>query len=524
MTSSKGMNRRRFLTVTASGAGATAASGLVGPAPAMANAPERAWDREVDVVIIGYGGAGAAAAIAARDAGARVLIIEKSESGGGSTRYSGGFFVSPREVEGAVDYLMYCARAADGHHYDIDRESLTVWAEEAQHNADWIGELGGDPFVTLRGWYDVPGAEEYQTWQPRPDSTGIGLWQVLDDAVKERGIEVIFDAAGSDLVTREVRHDDGTTGAEVLGIVAGQGAESIAIRAAKAVILTTGGFDYDETMKQSYMRSYPIYSTGHPDVTGDGIKLAAKAGAALWRLTGTSANVCHKFDGVEVAYPSALQLNAAARSMIMVDRNARRFINEALPYDTVSKSLDHFDAPSQSFPRNPCWLVFDDTTRLAGSVGLPVPIGAPIYDWSADNSEEIAKGWILEASSVAELAEQMEVDAQTLESTVARYNEGAREELDPDFGRSMGLRPLEGERFFAIRAYPGLWATGGGPRIDTSARVLDSAHRPVPRLYAAGSASSFCFSFLYPQSGTAIGDCFAMGRIAGRHAGALEDW
>ncbi|MDO9527042.1 MAG: FAD-binding protein [Gemmobacter sp.] len=474
--------------------------------------------------MIGYGGAGAAAAIMAHDAGARVLVIEKTESGGGSTRYSGGFFASPRSAEGAADYLMYCGRAADGHHFDMDRASLVTWAEEARHNAEWIGALGGDPFVTLRGWYDVPGAEDFQIWQPRPDATGVGLWRVLDEAVSSRGIEVIYNAPGSELVTREVSNADGTTSAEVLGVVAETGAGRIAIRAARGVILTTGGFDFDETMKQSYMRSYPIYSTGHTGNTGDAIKLASRTGAALWRLTGTSANVCHKFDGVAVAYPSSLQLSAAARSVIMVDRNGRRFINEALPYDAVAKSLDHFDAASQSYPRNPCWLVFDETTRLAGPAGLPIPIGAPEYTWSANNSEEIAKGWILEAGSVTDLAAAMEVDAQTLDATVVRYNDGAREGRDPDFGRTMGLRPLEGTKFYALKGYPGLWATGGGPRNDTSARVLDTSGRPVPRLYAAGSASSFCFSFLYPSSGTAIGDCLAMGRIAGRHAGAINPW
>jgi len=35
------------------------------------------WDYEADVVVVGYGGAGAVTAIAARDAGAEVLLIEK---------------------------------------------------------------------------------------------------------------------------------------------------------------------------------------------------------------------------------------------------------------------------------------------------------------------------------------------------------------------------------------------------------------------------------------------------------------
>ena len=35
------------------------------------------WTEEADVVVVGYGGAGAVTAIAAHDAGAEVLILEK---------------------------------------------------------------------------------------------------------------------------------------------------------------------------------------------------------------------------------------------------------------------------------------------------------------------------------------------------------------------------------------------------------------------------------------------------------------
>ncbi len=517
---SKELNRRGFLTAVGVGAGASVL--VANTQPAAAN--ELQWDREFDVVIVGYGGAGAAAAITAHDAGASVLIVEKTESGGGSTRYSGGFFVSPRSVEGAVDYLMYCARAADGHHYDVDRESLTAWAEEAQHNAAWIGELGGDPFATLRGWYDVPGAEDYQTFQPRPNSTGVGLWNVLDQGVSSRGIEVVYNVSGTELVTRDVTREDGTIGSEVLGVIAGEGDNRVSIRAAKGVILTTGGFDHDEKLKQNYLRTYPFYSVGHPGDTGDAIKLASKAGAELARLTSTAANVCHKFDGVPVAYPSSIQLAAAARTMIMVDQHGRRFIDESLNYDAVAKSLTYFDAATGGYPRNPCWVVFDETARMAGPVGLPNPIGEPVFQWSADNSEEIAKGWVLEGESISELAAMMDVDTAVLEATLQRYNNDVEAGSDSEFGRTLGLKALEGPKYYAVKAYPGLWATGGGPRIDTSARVIDTMGSPISRLYAAGSASSFCISFLYPLSGTAIGDCFAMGRIAGRHVGALTTW
>src|SRR5260370_37775738 len=48
------------------------------------------WAEELEVVVCGFGGAGTAAAIEAHDQGARVLVVEKSLEGGGSTAESGG--------------------------------------------------------------------------------------------------------------------------------------------------------------------------------------------------------------------------------------------------------------------------------------------------------------------------------------------------------------------------------------------------------------------------------------------------
>lgn len=59
---------------------------------------------ETDVLIIGYGAAGANAAIAAHDAGARVLIVEKMPAGGGNSAVCAGAMVIPESLEAAISY------------------------------------------------------------------------------------------------------------------------------------------------------------------------------------------------------------------------------------------------------------------------------------------------------------------------------------------------------------------------------------------------------------------------------------
>src|SRR5215510_12641548 len=81
------IDRRSFL---ASGAAVVA----IAEAPAAQAAEAIAWDREVDVVVIGAGAGGLVAAIAAREKGASVLIVEKNFDIGGRAMMSfGGLYI-----------------------------------------------------------------------------------------------------------------------------------------------------------------------------------------------------------------------------------------------------------------------------------------------------------------------------------------------------------------------------------------------------------------------------------------------
>ena len=48
------------------------------------------WDREAEVVVVGYGAAGACAAIEAAEAGAKTLVLERGWRGGGTSAESTG--------------------------------------------------------------------------------------------------------------------------------------------------------------------------------------------------------------------------------------------------------------------------------------------------------------------------------------------------------------------------------------------------------------------------------------------------
>lgn len=78
---------------------------------------EQAWDREVDVVVIGAGAGGMAAALTASQEGLTVLLLEKTAHIGGSTAISGGVVWAPAnsqaEASGNPDSVERALRYLD---------------------------------------------------------------------------------------------------------------------------------------------------------------------------------------------------------------------------------------------------------------------------------------------------------------------------------------------------------------------------------------------------------------------------
>src|SRR5690349_18269807 len=99
---------------------------------------------EADVVVVGYGGAGAAAALSAADSGARVLILEKNEGGGGNTRYSGGSMRTYLDLAKAIDHIEALCDAT------TERSVVEAFVHESSKNAEWVTSIGGQVVPTPR--------------------------------------------------------------------------------------------------------------------------------------------------------------------------------------------------------------------------------------------------------------------------------------------------------------------------------------------------------------------------------------
>jgi succinate dehydrogenase/fumarate reductase flavoprotein subunit len=470
------------------------------------------WDLETDVVIVGYGAAGCAAAIEARRLGADVLVLEKMplELAGGNTRVSGGVWFRSTDQDKSATYL----RALSGG-FPLPEEIVQVWARETHLNTEWLEGLGiqtAQQSNPIPEYAELAGSDAYAGYIGVSGEWGRGiLWDALAKAVDDHEVEVLVDTRAVELI------QDRDSGA-VIGVVVEQRGARKRIHARHGVVLASGGFENNPEMVHDYLGiggSPTIW--GNPMATGDGIKMAMKVGADLWHMDNMMTAVGIKVPG----FDSGFLFDPPRLGYIFVGLDGTRLGNE-LPHIGHGQAL--VGGSYELFPMKPMHYIFDEATRLAGPVcpnldALPVGYNLVIggYEWSQDNSVEIAKGWILKADTITELAVLLDVDPDALEASVARYNAACEAGLDDQFGRpAETLLALSTGPYYACSWGPMVAWTNGGPRRDEHAHVLDAFGAVIPGLFAAGSISS-TYSWC-KDGGFHIADALAIGRVAGRSA------
>ncbi|MCP5368503.1 MAG: FAD-binding protein [Hyphomicrobiales bacterium] len=518
------------------------------------------WDLETEVLVVGFGAAGGVTAIEAHDAGAAAMVIEKMPFPGGLSAVSAGGIRVSDDAEEAFKYLQATCggRTPD----DI----LRVLADGMVRVPDYMRRLARVDGATVTvtpalGNYPLPGCESlaYCEVSAVPElekggryhathatKNGGRLFKVLEDNVSARGIPVHLATAARELVV----DGDGA----VCGLIAERGGRALAIRAARAVVLTCGGFENDDEMKQQYLQAKPVLTGSFAGNTGDGIRMAQAAGADLWHMWhyhGPYGLMDPKGEfpfgfylkavpmwtpghpesisdlGVVDDFGKPLSQKALAKmAWIVVDQDGRRFMDEYPPYpgDTGIRPFDAFDSKRQRFPRIPAYMVFDENGRQMYALGRTSFNDAEAdYDWSVDNLKEVERGIFEKADTLEELAAKMKVEPRRLRQTVATWNRHVADGVDDDFGRQPDtMVPLDTPPYYFGRVYPVVINTQGGPRHDVRQQIVDPFGAPIPRLYAAGELGSV-FGHLYMGGGN-LAECVIGGWIAGTEAAVLPAW
>ncbi|MBI4258071.1 MAG: FAD-binding protein [Thaumarchaeota archaeon] len=464
-----------------------------------------------DVVIVGFGAAGASAAITAHDSGAGVVILEKMETGGGNSAVSGGGILCPANAKAASAYLKHLGFA------DGEEEIIQTFVRESTDNRDWVGGLGCETEVHAGAMFgEAPGAWAMTRFRVLGKGTPAeNLWKVLSSNVEKRGIKVFFDTKAVELTQESGR---------VTGVSVERKGERFDVAAKKGVILCCGGFQYDEELKRTFLRTNPLPAAGNVGNSGDGVRMAMKVGASLWHMNSVSAPLGYRLPSFEAGFLSSLVSwpfiePPPSYGFIYVDRNGKRFINEcSVEYHLMWRAFEDLDFRTLSNPRLPAYVIFDEDLRLKGPIArADVGYNRKRYCWSKDNSAEIEKGWIIRGENIEELSRMTHLSLLQLRQTFERYNRFCDEGVDGDFGRIREtLVPIRGSPIYAMEIWPCLLNTQGGPKRNSRAQILDAFGKPIPGLYGSGELGSAWSNFY--QGGGNLAECLVFGRIAGRGA------
>ena len=248
---------------------------------------------------------------------------------------------------------------------------------------------------------------------------GNALAAQLFHALLSRNIPYWLDTPALGLV----RGDDGA----VLGVTVMRQGRQMSIRARRGVVLATGGFPWDSARRQqAYPHPTGDWSMSPRDNTGDGIRMAEGAGAALGQGHCSPAfwapvSILEQPGRAPLHYPH-LVWDRAKPGLIAVNGAGRRFVNESTSYHAFVEAMyrSHADTPTV-----PAYLLCDQRFIDTWGLGLALPGGRP-------RQHLIDAGYLLQAPTLQALAQKLGVPADALAATVQRYNQHAAEGHDPD--------------------------------------------------------------------------------------------
>lgn len=567
-------NRRDFLKTSLTGA----VAGLTLPAAFSASAAQanstlpKKWDLEADVVVLGFGGAGATTAIVAAQNGASVVVLEKNPEDAhiSNTRMSGGIFHCPFKDGDPKALKAYAKAMFSGENIPWKEEGeipeysdglAQLWADLSPSNLEFMQSLdpefigGSQPGFDKASFPDFPGAKDsrYNAYratytkrmknfnqvsykQPKAEtSSGEAFWLCLAGGVKKQGdkIRVVWEAPANELLKNAK--------GEIVGAVAQHKGKKLFVRARKAVVLCTGGYEYSPAMRSAFLEGpgkngWAFYGT--TSNTGDGIAMGMAVGAGLQKVGKSAARVIVPtqvtFNGLRLG---SITPSVGSPNSFVVDNFGKRYEAETKVTDNPSryffyKAAVQFDITSLSYPRTPSWMIFDETLRASKPlVGLGISvIGYGLVDWDKDNLKAIESGLILKADTIEELAEKIRnhpenksrMVPENLVETVKRFNQFCDDKKDADFGRRAAtLGKVEKGPFYAMPLVAGGPNTKGGLLANADRQVLTWEGEPIPHLYCVGEIAS-ALKFVY-QGGGNLTECLVYGRHCGKLVAGLPN-
>jgi fumarate reductase flavoprotein subunit len=447
------------------------------------------FDFTVPVVIAGGGACGAVAALAARDAGADVLLLEQDLVPRGTTSMSQGLICAAGTraqadagVEDTPDIFFDDIIAKTKG--QTDHALARLIADQAGPCIDWLTERHDLPYAL-----DVRFRPAYGHTRLRVHGWlghgGGDLLQALHARIDGAGVDVVLGAKVAELIA----DDDG----RVLGVEIERPGGARERIGCQALILAMGGFAANHTMVAGHMpEASSAWYNGHEGASGDAMTLGQRLGAALADM-GSYQGYGMLTDPQGISVPPGVIVEGG----LMVNLQGQRFVNEA-------EDIAGVVHPVLAQPGGGAWVVFDAAIEQRCAY---IPETQQLMALNAAKTGE----------TVEALAVAMGVDASALDAVLGEAHSAFTHGQADETGRLWGADAPPSPPYRALKVRGAIYHTQGGLQVDGQARVLRTDGSPLPNLYAGGGSARGVSGPSFWGYLPAMGLCAAttLGRVAG---------
>jgi len=294
---------------------------------------------KVPVVIVGAGACGLVAALAARDAGAEVLVLERDASPSGSTALSSGFIpAAPTRFQHGDDSVERMFEDIQRkNHCEADAAVVRAACEASGPAIEWLADKHGVPFQLVEGFL-YPGHSALRM-HCVPEKTGAALMACLIRA--SQGIDLLCSARVTDVDSKTVRFErpDGKTESVEYG----------------SLVLACSGFGGNPRMVRKYIPEIAdaLYF-GHTGNQGDALRWGEALGAATQHMGAYQGH-----GSVAVPHNILITWALMMEGGIQVNADGRRFSDETLGYS--EQCLHVLQQPGRV-----AWCIYDQRLHELG--------------------------------------------------------------------------------------------------------------------------------------------------------------
>lgn len=469
-----------------------------------------------DVIVIAAGPSGLTAAITAAQNGAKVIVLEKANTTGGSGNLAAGLLavesrhqrrknLGPSREEAFKVFM-------DHTHWRVNARLVKAYIDKSAETIDWLEHLGvafAEPATMFLGSYPTWHLIDTGSGQYTPQAAS-AMVHILTTKAKEAGVRILFRTPARKIITK---------GKKIIEVIGEDGSGNEIHAQGRAVIIATGGFGDNPQMIKKYTgHNYglDLFSYRIPGLEGDGIRMAWEVGAGRTEMN------------MELVYGMPGDLDPEVISIfrephLLVNQLGERFLDEDVMRNPG------YTGNAISLQKNKCaYLIFDETILINmeqhGLDCINHVFSFTQFDKLAlkiENAVATGAQSIFMAESLEELAIKAGIDAAGLLKTVKEYNCFCEKGHDPQLNKNRRyLRPIKEPRYYAGRQNLTGYGTLGGIKINHKTEVLTKDDEVIPGLYASGTdaCSIFGDSYVFILPGNTLGFAVNSGRIAGENA------